>query len=346
MQKEQNREQAKRRRATISDVAARAKTGKTSISRYLNGEFHVLSDDLKQRIEQAIAELNYRPNQMARGLKAGRTRLIGLIVADVTNPYTVEVMRGVEAACLDNGFMVMMCNAANSMELEKRYLQLLNGYRVDGLIINSVGISDATLNGFIDTGTPFVLIDRKIPSLACDIVGLDNHQATTLAMEHLLQQNYEALLFLCEPAKGVDTRTERQQTFHQILANHSGICGESHEISLPAGEALDHLLTDFNTRHRGMRKAILTANGVLTLQVALALRRLGLHWGSDIGLLSFDNLPWAELAGSGITSISQPTFSMGEAAVTCLVQRIADRRQPCTERRFPGELVVRGSTTS
>ena len=84
MVNEQDKKQERRRRATISDVAARANTGKTSISRYLNGEFQLLSEDLKRRIEQAIAELDYRPNQMARGLKRGQTRLIGLIVADIT----------------------------------------------------------------------------------------------------------------------------------------------------------------------------------------------------------------------------------------------------------------------
>ncbi len=86
-------------RATISDVARTAKTGKTSVSRYLNGEVHLLSPDLKARIEQAIADLNYRPSQMARGLKRGRTRLIGLIIADITNPYSVDVLSGIEVAC-------------------------------------------------------------------------------------------------------------------------------------------------------------------------------------------------------------------------------------------------------
>ena len=83
----------KRSYATIRDVAARAKAGKTSISRYLNGEFHLLSDDLRQRIENAIQELEYRPNQMARSLKYGRTRLIGLIIADISNPFSVEVFK-------------------------------------------------------------------------------------------------------------------------------------------------------------------------------------------------------------------------------------------------------------
>ena len=95
-------------RATISDVASIAKTGKTSVSRYLNGEQHLLSDDLKQRIEQAIRQLDYRPSQMARSLKGGQTRLIGLILADITNPYSVDVMRGIEAACRQHGFTLLV----------------------------------------------------------------------------------------------------------------------------------------------------------------------------------------------------------------------------------------------
>ena len=102
-------------RATISDVAKAARTGKTSISRYLNGEKHLLSDALLARIEQAIADLDYRPSIMARGLKRGRTRLIGLIIADITNPYSVNVLSGIEAACRER-FYPLVCNTNNEVD--------------------------------------------------------------------------------------------------------------------------------------------------------------------------------------------------------------------------------------
>lgn len=91
------------------------KTGKTSISRYLNGEKHLLSDALLARIEKAIADLDYRPSLMARGLKRGRTRLIGLIIADITNPYSVHVLSGIEAACREKGFTPLVCNTNNEV---------------------------------------------------------------------------------------------------------------------------------------------------------------------------------------------------------------------------------------
>jgi LacI family kdg operon repressor len=123
---------AKAARATISDVAKAAKTGKTSISRYLNGEKHLLSDDLLARIEKAIAELDYRPSLMARGLKHGRTRLIGLIIADITNPYSVNVLSGIEAACREKGFTLLVCNTNNELDQELHYLDLLRSYQVEG----------------------------------------------------------------------------------------------------------------------------------------------------------------------------------------------------------------------
>ncbi|MCL2899883.1 LacI family DNA-binding transcriptional regulator [Brenneria tiliae] len=335
----------KRSYATIRDVAARAKAGKTSISRYLGGEFHLLSDDLRQRIENAIRELEYRPNQMARSLKHGRTRLIGLIIADISNPFSVEVLRGVEAEANQHGFMTVVCNSRNSIELECEYLNLLNGYRVDGLIINSAGINDAFLQALKATTLPFVLIDRKVDDFPCDMVGLDNPQAAALATDHLINQGFEALLFLSEPARYISTRQERLQTFHQILQQHPHISAQSHEVQLPAPEEIERLIAGFCSGHRGMRKAVIAANGVLTLQVAQALNRLGLHWGTDIGFLSFDNLEWAALAGKGITSVSQPTAEMGRKAVTCLLNKLDNPEYPPAQHLFSGELIIRGSTS-
>lgn len=333
------------RTATITDVAAKAGAGKTSISRYLNGEFHLLSDNLCQRIEAAIRELNYRPNQMARSLKHGRTGLLGLIIADISNPFSIEVLKGVEVEAMKHGIMTVVCNANNSIELECEYLHLLKSYRVDGLIINSAGINSQFLDVLKATTLPFVLLDRKIDAFPCDMVGLDNHKAAEMAFNHLLDQGFEALCFITEPIAYNSARQERLVTFQQFLSDNEQLRGESHEIQLPAAECLESLIADFCANHRGMRKAIIAANGVLTLHLANVLGQLGLHWGSDIGFLSFDNLEWAALAGKGITSVSQPTAEMGRKAVECLLERLADTSKIPEQHLFDAELIVRNSTT-
>ncbi|WP_058910528.1 LacI family DNA-binding transcriptional regulator [Entomohabitans teleogrylli] len=335
---------SKAARATISDVAKAANTGKTSISRYLNGEQHLLSDSLRARIERAIAELNYRPSQFARGLKRGRTRLIGLIIADITNPYSVGILSGIEAACREKGFTPLVCNTNNEVDQELHYLDLLRSYQVEGIVVNAVGMREEGLNRLQQSALPMVLIDRKIPDFDCDVVGLDNIQAAATATEHLVEQGFEAILFLSEPLGTVNTRQERRQAFQDTLTRYPGIIAESAEVPLYDSDILDTALRQFHTRHRGMRKALLSANGALTLQVARSLRRLGLNWGSDIGLLGFDELEWAELAGVGITTLKQPTWQMGYAALEQVVRRIEGHADSVREQVFSGELIIRGST--
>lgn len=334
----------KAKKATISDVAREARTGKTSVSRYLNGEFDVLSDDLKQRIEAAIKILNYRPSQMARGLKRGRTRLIGLIIADISNPYSVNVLSGIEAACRAQGFTLLMCNTSNEIGLEQHYLNLLSSYQVEGIVVNAVGMREKALNQLQQSHLPVVLIDRKIPDFSCDVVGLDNRAAAELVTEHLLAEGFRALLFISEPLGMVNTRVERLQAFHARMAQQPELVAEQAEVALDETLQLEQVVKAFYQRHRTAPCAIIAVNGALTLQVARALRHLDLDWGKELGLLGFDELDWAELAGVGITTLKQPTRQIGHAAVEQLISRIEGGDHPTQEQVFDGELIVRGST--
>ncbi|CAO98482.1 LacI family DNA-binding transcriptional regulator [Erwinia tasmaniensis] len=331
-------------KATISDVAKAANTGKTSVSRYLNGELSALSTDLKTRIESAITQLNYHPSQMARGLKRGRTRLIGLIIADITNPYSINMLSGIEAACRANGFTLLMCNTNNEIDLEQHYLNLLNSYQVEGIVVNAVGMREEALNQLQQSQLPMVLIDRKIADFHCDVIGLDNHAAAREATEHLLARGYRALLFISEPLGMINTRLERVHSFRQRMAQQPDRVAELAEVALGDAQRLEQVLRDFYQHHHDAPCAVMVVNGALTLQVARALRRLDLSWGEHIGLLGFDELDWAELAGVGITTLKQPTWQMGYAALEQVLKRIEGDDDPVHEQLFSGELIVRGST--
>ncbi|WP_434109744.1 LacI family DNA-binding transcriptional regulator [Paraburkholderia caffeinilytica] len=216
--------QAATRRATITDVAREAGTGKTSISRYLNGEMSVLSPELRARIEAAIERLDYQPNQMARGLKRGRNRLIGMLLADLTNPYSVEVLQGVEAACHALGLMPLICHAANEVEMERRYLQLLTTYRVEGVIVNALGVREETLRPVGGGGIPAVLVDRSVDGLVADMVGLDNRAAAELGTRHLLENGFDDIWFVVQPFEQISSRQLREAAFREVM---SGVGGES-----------------------------------------------------------------------------------------------------------------------
>lgn len=334
---------SKGNRTTISDVAKTAQTGKTSVSRYLNGEQHLLSDALKLRIENAIQQLNYSPSQMARGLKKGQTRLIGIIIADITNPYSVDVLRGVEDACQQHGFTLLMCNTNNEVDQERHYLELFRSYSVEGIVVNAVGMREDAFARLQHSSLPMVLIDRKIPGLSCDMVGLDNQAATIAATTHLIEQGFEAFLFLSEPLGLVNTRQERLNAFQQTLQANPSLVACHTDVTLSDKERLDSALSEFCQNHRGMRKAVISANGALTLQVARSMRRLHLNWGNDIGLLGFDDVEWAEV--TGITTLKQPTYQIGRAALEQLLSRIRGNNAPIVEKTFPGTLIIRSSTS-
>ncbi|WP_058910939.1 LacI family DNA-binding transcriptional regulator [Entomohabitans teleogrylli] len=330
--------------STIHDVAREAGVGKTSVSRYLNGEQHRLSDALKRRISEAIARLDYRPNQMARSLKSGQTRMLGLILADVTNPWSIGIMKGIEDTCQQQGFTLLMGNAGNSPALVKEYLQLFTSYRVEGLLINTVDFPPQESPVPLLPDLPRVLIDRNLPGTGSDFVGLHNHEAVQAACQHLIQQQFEAILFLTEPTGQLTPRIERLQAFLDVMAGFPHLTAQTAQLALHDARAIEQQLRQFCQQQRGKRKAVIVSNGALTLQVALAMKHIGLKWGDDIGLLGFDELDWVDIAGTGITTIRQPAFQMGALACQLLIERIHGNDCHGREKRFFGELIIRQST--
>jgi LacI family kdg operon repressor len=345
------------RRATITDVAREAGTGKTSISRYLNGELSVLSPELRARIEAAIARLDYQPNQMARGLKRGRNRLIGMLLADLTNPYTVEVLQGVEAACHALGLMPLICHAANEVEMERRYLQLLTTYRVEGVIVNALGVREETLRPVGGGGIPAVLVDRSVDGLVADMVGLDNRAAAELGTRHLLDQGFDDIWFVVQPFEQVSSRQLRELAFRDAIRAQGAARGhtlvldlaDTAEVERSLAEldrAIDAAGSDSVTGNPGnpARVALFAANAPVALRLALHLKaRYGADWQTRIALLSIDDPDWAESAG--ITTIRQPTYEIGYRAVEFLHERIEGVQTTARDCLLPGQLIVRASTS-
>lgn len=170
-----------RGRVTINQVAEAAGVSKASVSRYIGGDRQLLADATARRIERAIDQLDYRPNQMARGLKRGRTRLIGMLVADILNPYSVAVMHGVETACREHGYSLVVCNTDRDDEQERHHLAALQSYNVEGLIVNTLGHHPGELRA-LHRELPMVLVDRQLAELDTDLVGLDNADAVEQAL--------------------------------------------------------------------------------------------------------------------------------------------------------------------
>ncbi|MBT9300602.1 MULTISPECIES: LacI family DNA-binding transcriptional regulator [Pseudomonas] len=330
---------AQRSRVTMLDVAARAGVSKASVSRFIGEDRALLSDAIAQRIEQAIDDLGYRPNQMARGLKRGRTRLIGMLVADIRNPYSIAVMHGVETACRQHGYNLVVCNTDRDDEQERQHLAALRAYNIEGLIVNTLGHHVEQLLE-LQREMPLVLVDRKVDALHSDLVGLDNPLAVGMALDHLEQQGYRDILLVSEAADGTSSRVERIEGFHAQISRRNRLHGTVLEI----GDDLATRLQAFLAPSKTGTKALFCANGIAALACTKALRELGCRLFEDVGLIALDDLDWYPLVGNGITALAQPTAAIGASAFDCLLKRLRGDTSPTRSLDFAPQLIIRGST--
>jgi LacI family kdg operon repressor len=330
-------------RVTIADVARVAGVSKATVSRFLNHRDTLLTPDIAARVEAAVATLNYTPSPMAQALKRGTSRLIGMVVADVTNPYSVAVLRGAEKACKDAGYLVMLFNLGNEPEREREAIATLSSYQVDGFILNTFDHGGKGRAEVARHGKPAVLIDRRHGGMSADFVSLDNAGAVRMGVAHLVEAGYREILYITEPVKNVSSRLDRQAAFEACIAGQDRVRGTVYEIS---GEdaGLEEAIRALRKRARTRRPAIFSGNAVITLRTAAAMMRLGLRFGADIGFIGFDEADWAPLVGPGLSTIAQPTDELGRLAARCLIERLEGLPSPPRQILLPGELVPRGSS--
>lgn len=331
-------------RATLIEVAQLAGTSKTSVSRFFGPERERLTPKLQARIAEAADTLGYQPNLMARGLKGGGSRLLGMLVADIRNPFSVAVVHGIEQAARAHGYSLIVCNTDNDPEQEQQHLRLLKSYQVEGLIINAAGQPEAQLQALMHSGVPLVLLDRGIRQLKADVIGLDNELAIDMALDHLMQQGYRSILYASESPAYASTRKERLQRFNQ-QTKALGLKSQTLMLTHAKPHSVLPTLAAFAQAHQASPGAVLCANGTVTLTMTRSFQKLGIAIGST-GLMGIDELDWCELITPGITTLAQPTDDIGHAAVACLLNQLNGPTPalPIRYRHAPS-LQVRGSTT-
>lgn len=335
-------------RATIADVARHADVSKATVSRYLNDRHELLTPDIARRVRAAIEALGYRPSPMAQALKHGRSRLIGLAVADITNPFSVAVLQGAEKACQEAGYLLVLFNLGNEPGRERDALQALSDYQIDGLILNRVDTRVQLWQSALEHGKPLVLVDRYQQGLDADFVSVDNGAVVISALEHLQARGWGEVLLVSEPCSGVSSRSARRDTFAAAMAAQTdtpgGLRGSFWE-SMPDGQQqLMQRLLLLRTEARERRPAVLAGNAVATLRVAAAAQALGWTLGRELGFVGIDETEWAALIGPGLSTIAQPTDALGRTAARCLIERLQGFGGPARRIELPGRLHMRGSS--
>jgi len=331
---------------TIGEVARLSVVSKTTVSRYLNGHFEFMSAETRKRIQSVIEQLDYRPNNLARGLKSKRSGLIGVLVADISSPFSSILVKGVGDTCTQRGFHTIIANTDNDPQKEREYIEALMDNRVEGLIVNITGKNNDFLLELKAQGVPIVLADRPMETLQLDTVTSNNFQMTYDALVHLHRQGFQRVAFFTQEVSEVRTRFARHQAFLQFCRDFFQTDGADFVYVINPDD-IPKMATDlqaFLESGEGPAAAF-AVNGVTSLSLVKAINQLNLTMPTDIGVCSYDDWGWTSLVPPGITTISQPSYKVGMEAAKRLILHIQGNRTLKPKLlELPSELIVRGSS--
>ncbi|MGG7143100.1 LacI family DNA-binding transcriptional regulator [Clostridium nigeriense] len=336
------------KRATIKDVAEMAQVSKTTISRYLNGQYEYMSIETKERIQEVIKELKYRPSNIARSLKAQKTGVIGCIIADIGSPFSSIVVKGINDVCKQMGYDVLFANTDNNPDSEKESIKSLLDNKVDGLIINTTGKIDYYLMKLNNNGVKIVLADRCIKDVnKIDTITTDNYKSTYECMEFLYEQGFKKIAFFTQDTTANSSRYLRHDAYIDAVKKLYNIDGKSftYIIDEKNKDICEKNLIDFEKRCNGEPGVIFTVNGVTLLNVLHGMKNLNIKISGNLGICGYDDWGWASLIPPGITTITQDSYECGVQAAKLLINRINNEEIGSAKYiELPSKLVVRGST--
>jgi LacI family transcriptional regulator len=323
---------------SMREVARRAGVSQATVSRVLNGSTSVRGEH-RGRVLAAVAELDYRPNRLARNLRRQRADMIGVVVSDIENPHFTEMVRAVEDAAYRKGYRVLLCNTDESADKQRAYLEVLADERPLGVIVSPSEPGGPEIGALLDHGIPVVAFDRVVADPRADAVIADNVAATRLATRHLVQGGHRRIGFVGGQVE-VETGAERLQGYEEAM-REAGLepAAVSGGFRIDDGRAAAEELLARGTRPT----ALVVANNLMTIGALRALRAADARVPADVALVAIDDPFWAELTEPPLTTLAQPVRRMAHEAMRLLLARIARRRRTPRRVVFDFELRVRRS---
>jgi LacI family transcriptional regulator len=322
---------------TVKDVARAAGVSQATAARVL-GEYGYASDAARARVQESAAQLGYTPNGVARALVSQATQTVGLVVGDIDNPFFAAVARGLSDVVEGEGYTVLLANANEDPELERRAIRALRSRRVDGLVVVPAPGAEA---GVFADGPPLVQLDRTVRGVAADTVMVQNAAGAAGAVDHLIGLGHTRIGMVSDSPQ-ITSSAERISGYRRALRAR-GLLDES-LISIGGSSQVDGLDAARALLERPDRPtAIFTANNFMTHGALLAARELRLRIPRDLALVGFDDLDWTTLVDPPLTVVSQPVAELGQVAGERLLARIGGEDGPPRRTRLPTRLIVRGS---
>ncbi len=324
----------------IKDIAASVGVSTATVSRVLSNKPNV-RPEIRRKVLEAVERMNYSPNRAARSLRSKQSSIIGLIVADIQNPFFASVSRAVEDVAQANDYSVLLCNTDENPDKERNYLELMRNENVAGIIHTPTErLSSHFPQALADAG-PMVIIDRKVQGAAVDSVLIDNHDAAIQLTRHMLEHGYQRIAGLF--GSGSATGRERYMGFLTAL-EEAGIAPDPQLVlRLPARENEGHAAVCGLLELKQRPQALLTSSGLLAAGAFRAIREKEITVPETIAFATFDESLWTAMTRPAITVVQQPTYAIGQTACELLFKRISDPERPTRQVVLASKLIIRQS---
>lgn len=337
----------RRPRVTIRDVAERVGVHPSTVSRVLNPATRGrITPEIVDKVTKAARKLGYTPNQTAQGLRTNRTRTIGVLIPDITNPLFPPVIRGIEDALGGEGYTAILGNTDNIAARERDAVMNMRARQVDGLILATARRDDPIIAQCVGDGLPVVLVNRSAATDGVSAVVNDDALGIALAVRHLKKLGHTAIAHIAGP-RALSTGETRRQSFVAAM-EEAGLTPDPTLIAETNAFSEDEGLRAATSLIAGGKRftAIVAANDLLALGTYEALADAHLACPDDISVTGFNDMPFVDRLTPPLTTVRIPHYELGREAARRLLELIEAPDSPARSTTLRPELIVRGSTAS
>ncbi len=324
---------------TMQDLAREVGVSVNTVSRALNGKPDI-NPVTKQRVLDAAERMGYRPNKLARGLRANKTGTIGVIVTDIANPYFSMLVKEVVNSAWPLGYSVVLQGTDEDFSKEREAVRLALAEQVEGVLLAPTQKGVATVHELKRRHVPFVLMSRHFTDVQTDYVVMDDVQGGFLACQHLIDQGHKDIAMINGPMH-ISSARERYEGYRQGLAEH----GMPLNDDLVVGDALtmdDGYHATLRLLRRGKPSAVFAFSDFVAFGVLRALRAQGIRVPEDVAVVGFDDIPFSSCLETPLTTVGGCQRSLGHEATALLARKLSGTDEDLVEQiRLPVRLLVR-----
>ncbi|MCX2739735.1 LacI family DNA-binding transcriptional regulator [Pontibacter anaerobius] len=336
-----------KKKLLISDIAKQLNVSITTVSFILNGKAKEkrISDDLTERVQKLVEEVGYRPNQLAQSLRTGKTRTIGLMVEDISNPFFANIARLIEERAYQEGYKIVYCSTEDDSDRTKELISMFRDMHVDGYIITPPQGVEEDVEKLIKDGFPVVLVDRQVAGIHTHCVIVDNLSGAYNATAHLMEQGYQNIAF-------VTTDSRQSQMLQRLEGYRKALAEKQLEpavLEVPyrydAKQMLRKIVSFFEETES--IDAVLFATNYMAVRGLEAISQFnpqGLP--ANLGVASYDDHDVFKLLKPTITAVAQPTEAIANHVINLMLHLLNPKNKTSEADTIvlPTQLIIRNST--